>query len=792
MKISDRTFESLEAGSIKEMLASCAVTETGKEALLGINAFSSPDEISTELNLVAEIVSSGTKKDRFHVGFSEDISEAVSKAGIGSYVLEPSDFLDISSAIYSSRSIFLFCRKHRDDYPGLWNEFSDIPDLQDLYEMINRIIGEDGEVSDDASPELRKIRSKIRTARNRISKKLDSIVKESSKSEVLTESIVTLRNGRYVIPVRSEKKALLPGIVHERSSSGASLYVEPSQIVEMNNEVVTLTDDERKEIRKILHGLTVECSKNISELELCRDRILKADILNAKAVLAEEMDAVKPAILKGGYYLIEGARHPLLDPKLKFRREVSGIGTEGPEKVVPIDVDLSDGARCLIITGPNTGGKTAAMKTVGLFTLMAHMGLFLPADKAVIPFLKAVYADIGDIQSLVNDLSTFSGHMRNISEIINDFKEPSLVLLDEIGSGTDPDEGTALALSIVEYFLEKNTVLLISTHKSKLKILAYEHPKVDNATVDFDRDTLKPTYKLIRGMPGRSNALHVAEVEGLPKSILDKSLEYLKGNSLDMDKAIVGMEEERSRMERARSGFEDEKAVLAKREAELKEQKDKIEDERKSMLKDCYMEVRNSLDELKQMSKDALADFENRREIEKSLNRIKEKHIELMSGLNEEIREISGEEDIQIKIGSNVTMEGIELQAKVVRIDGNIAEIEAGNAMMKLPVNRLRLVPPSGKKSSDGNISYGFDKKEPATELDLRGNILDEALIRLDKFMDDAIITGLKKFRIIHGKGTGALRKGISNKLRFDKRVGKSSSGEPREGGSGVTIVELN
>ncbi len=795
MRISKKTFESLEVEKIREMLASCCVTARGKTLSLGLEPESSIEKVRYELELVAEIVDSGTKEDRLKVCFSEDISEILSKVRIGNYILEPADFLDIKTTIYSSKGILVFCRKYKDYYQKLWEEFEDIPDLQHLYDEINRIIDDDGVVSDNASPELRKIRSKIKAARNRVSKKLDSIVRSSADSDILTENIVTLRNDRYVVPVKSEKRSMLPGIIHEKSSSGASIYVEPAEVVELNNEVVTLIDDENRETKKILSELSSKCHDHGYELETSWERIVRADILCAKTTLAEEMEGIMPEVVEDGYYLIEGARHPLLDPNLAYRREHAGIesGRKKAEQVVPIDIDFSDGVKCLVITGPNTGGKTAAMKTTGLFTVMAHMGLFLPAKKAIIPFLKAVYADIGDIQSLINDLSTFSGHMRNISEIISDFDEPSLVLLDEVGSGTDPEEGTALALAIVEYFLEKNTLLLISTHKSQLKVLAYDHQKVDNATVDFDRKTLKPTYRLIRGMPGRSNALHVAEKEGLPSSILDRSLEYLKGKTLDMDKAIVGMEAERERMERARSGFENEKMLLIRQEEELKKQKEELKEEKKSALRECYQEVKNSLGEIRQLMKKSLAQVGNTKEAEKVFNGVRKKHLELLANIAEEANALDDDKKNQkLTVGATVTIDGMDMKATVLKITENTVDIEAGNVIMNVPANRLRLISSKLENAGKGAVIYGFDKKDLPSEFDVRGQILEDALNNIDKYIDDAVIAGLKQFRIVHGKGTGVLRKGISNMLRFDNRVESARLGGQGEGGSGVTVVKLS
>jgi len=723
-----------------------------------------------------------------------DIRGSLKRAEIGS-VLSPKELLQVGQALKIARNIKRYVGEDRKSevYPVIDSLTEQLKPFKDIEESIQQcIIGED-EIADNASPELSNIRRQMRNVQNRIKDILHQIIHSPKYQKYLQEPIVTMRGDRYVIPVKSEHKADVPGLLHDSSSSGATLFIEPMAVVQANNELRELASKEKNEIERILAELTRMVQENVNEIRTNVDNIAKLDFIFAKAKLSIDMNAVEPVLNENGYLNIKKGRHPLLDPKT----------------VVATDIYLGKDFDTLVITGPNTGGKTVTLKTIGLFTLMAQSGLHVPAnDGTELSVFKKVFADIGDEQSIEQSLSTFSSHMTNIVKILKKVDEHSLVLFDELGAGTDPVEGAALAMAILEHLRQKGAKTAATTHYSELKLFALSTEGVENASCEFNVETLRPTYKLLIGVPGKSNAFAISKRLGLDSAIIDRAKEFLSQEDVRFEDVISSLEKNRQIAEQ-----EKEKAIAYKREIEqlkneLSRQKEKLLSQKNQILDEARREARKIIAEAQEEAEEMIKELqriqaereeaERNKAIEQARMKLRAKMNEIDESLSEAAfpKERYAKPPNNLKPGDSVLIVNLNQKGSVLKAPEPNGEVQVQAGILKINVHlsNLRLLEDDSYKESLNNISKRNAINKSATvstELDIRGQVLEEAILNAEKFLDDAVLASLKQVTIIHGKGTGVLRAGIHKMLKNHKYVKSFRLGKYGEGESGVTIVEL-
>lgn len=744
------------------------------------------------------------------IGAAHDIRQAADLAA-RSGVLDPHMLLDVKSTLISCRELKKTFEKKEAEYPRLCLIVQGLPDSHGMVDAISRVLSERGEVLDSASVKLADIRRNLRIAHDRLMSRLQKYVTDSKTVSMLQESIITQRDGRYVIPLRAEFKGKIKAIIHDQSSSGATLFVEPLPIVEANNEIRELQLAERDEERRILAEVSSLVGAHASELKYGIENLAVLDLAFAKAKYAEDLRASEPLLkepskVKGNALgaskgqksddprpstfnlTVLQARHPLLDS-----------GT-----VVPIDVDPREGTRAIVITGPNTGGKTVSLKTVGLLVLMAQSGLHISAQSgSELPFFKSVYADIGDEQSIEQSLSTFSGHITNIIRILKVIDHRSLVIFDELGSGTDPQEGAAIARAILSHLLEVGCMTLVATHYPELKTFAHSTEGVVNASLEFDIKTLRPTYKLTIGLPGRSNALAIAQKLGLPQPIIESARAEINPLDLRADKLLDDIRKERNRTSREREKLEKQRARLEAQNADLAKRLEKIEDERRETLAKARAEgelevavLKRNIDSLKSQLKKASQPLTAIRAIEEKMEKMEEK-------VEQPVERQTSKVEVQtgvVKLGEKVTVSTLNADGVVTALGEADAEVQIGTIRVRAKLSDLirkstgEAVESKVKSqtSSDPRPSTLDSKKSPGMEVDLRGLMSEDALDKMERYLEQAYLAGLPWVRIIHGKGTGKLRQAVRDALRGHSYVKSFEEGGRTEGGEGVTVAKLN
>lgn len=788
-----KTYKVLEYDKIVKMLVEKAESQLGKNMAKNIKASSDIEEVEYMQRETQEALKLFIDKGTPPLYGIYDISHELKMAEIGG-VLSPGSLLKISDSLRVSRNLKRYIKEVREqgklDYPIVQGLIEDLRTFKTIEEEINNaIVGED-EISDNASGALRSIRRQIMNKNDSIKDKLNSITNSNKYKKYLQDSIVTVRDGRYVVPIKQEYKSYFPGIVHDQSSSGATLFVEPMAVVELNNELRELEIKEKEEIEKILRKLSNLVAEEASSIKNNQKILQRLDFIFAKGKLALEMNGTKPNLNNKGYINIKQGRHPLLKV----------------DKVVPIDIYIGKDFNTLVITGPNTGGKTVTLKTVGLLTLMGQSGLHIPADfDSEIGVFDQIFADIGDEQSIEQSLSTFSSHMTNIVNILEKVDENSLVLFDELGAGTDPTEGAALAMSILEHLLKKNIRTIATTHYSQLKIYALTTEGVRNASVEFDVDTLSPTYRLLIGVPGKSNAFEISKRLGLQDYIINYAKTLVSKESvefedvlqaIDRDRKII--EENRFEAEKLKYEVEKLKEELSREKEKTKETKEKIilkaKEEARNILRAAKEESDNIIEELRQISQDI--GKERSKKIYQSQEKLRLKLNEVENSISDDILNVkSNEPPKNLKIGDTVEVLSLNQKGTVLELpdeDGNVV-VQVG--IMKVNVHISTLKRAESDELDKGKVSTkNIIRTKSANvkkEIDLRGKTLDEALLDLDKYIDDVYLAGIKEAYIIHGKGTGVLRSGINSYLKGHKHIKSSRMGKYNEGGDGVTVIEL-
>ncbi len=789
----EKTLKTLEYYKIVELLLEKAESSLGKDRIREIKPLTELEEIEALQKQTEEAYSLLIKRGSPPLYGIHSIAPEIRRAEIGG-TLSPGGLLKISDSLRVSRGLKNFIKETKED------KVSEHPIIEDLVEglrvfkhiedEINNAIISENEISDNASSTLKSIRRQISNKNEAVKDKLNSIIGSQAYKKYLQDSIVTIREGRYVIPVKQENRSHVPGLVHDMSSSGATLFVEPMAIVNLNNELRELELKEREEIERILKMLSNLVAEETESILNNQKILQELDFIFAKGKLALSMKGTRPILNEKGYINIKKGRHPLLSVA----------------KIVPIDVYLGKDFNSLIITGPNTGGKTVTLKTVGLLTLMAQSGLHIPADfNSEIAVFNQVFADIGDEQSIEQSLSTFSSHMVNIVDILANVEYNSLILFDELGAGTDPTEGAALAMSILDHLLKLNVRTIATTHYSQLKLYALTTEGVKNASVEFDVETLSPTYKLLIGVPGKSNAFEISKRLGLKEYIIDYARNLISQENVEFEDVLQAMEKDRLVTEANRQEAERYRLEAEKLREELENEKNKTKEMRDKILQKAKEEARNILRLAKEDADDIVGELRNiSSEIEKDRNKkIQEAQDKLKAKLNKAEGEISqgvlnvksNKPPKNLKVGE--TVEVLTFNQKGTVLDepdenGNV-RLQVGIMKINAHISTLRRAVAEDEEKSPVKLKKitSSKSKEIRAEIDLRGKNLDEAFLELDKYLDDAYIAGLKEINIIHGKGTGVLRDGIKSYLRSHRHVRTSRLGVYGEGGDGVTIVEM-
>jgi len=789
--MNDRTFRVLEYNKIKELLKNHITSKLGKELIDELEPSSDYEEVKQSLKETSEALSLIIQRGSIPIGPIYDLSRFLKIAEIGSY-LYPGQLLEVSDTLRTARVLKNFIKgseEAQEKYPVLKGYISNLSSYKHIEDRINEAIISEDEISDNASPALRNIRRQIENKNNAIRNKLNSIINSASMQKYLQDAIITIRQDRFVVPVKSEYKSNVPGLVHDQSSSGATLFIEPLSIVQLNNELKELKLKEKAEIEKILTEITGLIAEKAEGIKVNQRILAKLDFIFAKGKLSLAMKAVEPELNRDGSIRIKNGRHPLIDSK----------------KVVPTNIWVGDEFTTLVITGPNTGGKTVTLKTVGLMVLMTQSGLHVPADFGTkISIFKRVFADIGDEQSIEQSLSTFSSHMTNITEIIENVSDKDLVLLDELGAGTDPTEGAALAMAILTYFHDKNARTIATTHYSELKQFALSNKGIENASVEFDVETLSPTYKLLIGIPGKSNALEISRRLGLREHIIEKAKEFINNENIEFEEIISSIEgnrksaeKERDEAIRLRLEVQKLKEKYEMKNAKLEEQREKTlrkaKEEARKILKEAKNEADEIIKELRNISKSV--DRDKNKKIEEMRKRLKTNIEELQDPIFADVKMPVSDPPKKLKIGDAVKVVSLNQEGTVVTEPDGDGDLTVQVGIMKINVNisNLRLIKNDREdiqKTSVGSI-LKTKTQTIKNEIDLRGQTLEEARINLDKYLDDAYLAKLQQVSIIHGKGTGALRKGIQQFLKRHAHVKSFREGVYGEGGSGVTIVEL-
>lgn len=792
--MNEKTIRILEYNKIIDKLVSLTASNLGAELAKQLLPDKDFEKVEMDLKETSDGVNFISRRGSPPLGGINDIRDSIRRAEIGS-MLNPGELIRVAGVLRAVRNLKTYSsgeniRTSEDNVVGeLINCLEANKRVED---KINLCIVSEEEISDNASPALANIRRQIRHAQNSIKDKLNDLVRSSKYQKYMQESIVTLRGDRYVVPVKQEYRSEIPGLIHDSSASGATLFIEPMAVVDANNTIRELKLKEQAEIERILQDLSNDVSEISVSLSENITIFAKLDFIFAKAKLGLDFNCVCPKLNRDGKTIIKKGRHPLLDPKI----------------VVPIDFWIGDEFDTLVVTGPNTGGKTVTLKTVGLFTLMTQAGLHIPANEGTeISVFNKVFADIGDEQSIEQSLSTFSSHMKNIVNILENVDRSSLVLFDELGAGTDPTEGAALAMAILEHLKEKGCTIVATTHYSQLKVYAVTTPHVENACCEFDVETLRPTYKLLIGVPGRSNAFAISNRLGLMDAVVERAKGYLTSEEIKFEDMLLSIEKNLSQSESEKRQAQVLKVEAEKIRNEIDEQKRRFEDKKENVLKEAREEARRVLLDAKHEAENILSEMRRMQREQESLNSQKEAE-SMRLRLKNKIDTI---EDVlskpvlpkntlvkppkNLKPGDSVLITNLNQKGTVVATPDKNGEaiVQAGIMKINVHITNLKVIDEQKaqiKRTGAGEISVS-KARNISTEINVRGLNLDEALEIVDKYLDDAVLSSLSEVSIIHGKGTGVLRTGIHQYLKTNKRVKSYRLGKYGEGETGVTIVEL-
>ena len=783
----ERNLRVLEFGKIRDMLAAHAVTDPGRVACLSL-------EPSGDFETVRALQAQTEEADTVlaysggnPMSYFKDVREYLKLASVGA-TLSAKALLDVAEALKASRVVRAALVTDRENTPLLTEMGSRLSTNRSLEEEIFSAILSEDEISDHASQDLYDIRRHIRQINDRVRDKLNSLIRSSSMQKYLQDAIITMRNDRYVVPVKAECRQFVPGLVHDQSGSGSTLFIEPMAVVEAGNELKQWSAKEKREIQRILSDFSARVAPDAGLIARNLELLSNIDCIFAKAMLGREMKAVPPKINREGRVNLRRARHPLIDP----------------EKVVPSNLWLGGEFTTLIITGPNTGGKTVTLKTVGLLSLMTQAGLLIPADfGSEMAVFDEVFADIGDEQSIEQSLSTFSSHMTNIVKILSSVTEHSLALFDELGAGTDPTEGAALAMSILDHLLKQHVTTMATTHYSELKVFALTTPGVENASVEFNVETLRPTYRLSIGVPGKSNAFEISRKLGLPDFLIEDAGRRLTKDQVRFEDVIANAEYHRQVAEKERKLAEEAHIETTRLRDEAEKLQKDLASRREEELRKAKADARKVLLKAQREAESIISDLKKTRAAANvKEHELHEVRARLQSDIDDTSEKIStaetGKPLDKVNVGDTVELTNLGVKAEILTLPDAKGEctVQAGALKLKANLKNMRSAQPDKPKKnpvkkSAASVASGISARAVERECDVRGMNLEEAICAVDLFLDGAIMNKLNEVYIIHGKGTGILRAGIQKHLRSHPAVKEFRLGRYGEGEDGVTVVTL-
>ena len=789
-----KVFNTLEYNKIIDMLVDLANSPKAKALCKELTPSNNIDEVRSRQKETSDASSRIFKKGRINFHGLSDIKPSLMRLAIGS-TLGSGELLNIASVLQVALGAKNYGKakefEEAMDKDSLSHYFDSLEPLSFVRKEIERCIIGDNEFSDDASPTLRNIRRSINNTNSKIHEQLSKIMATANNKNFLQDNLITLRNGRYCLPVKQEYRSNIPGMVHDQSSTGSTVFIEPMAVIKLNNEIKELSLKEQEEIEKILALLSNLVAENADIIETDFDILVNLDFIFAKGLLSKNMKASEPNFNLDRVISIKKGRHPLIDSK----------------DVVPIDIILGEDFNMLIITGPNTGGKTVSLKTVGLFSLMGQAGLHIPAmHGSSLGVFDQVYADIGDEQSIEQSLSTFSSHMINIVSILKEANHKSLVLFDELGAGTDPTEGAALAMSILDYFRKEDIRTMATTHYSELKIYALSTPEVSNAACEFDIKTLRPTYRLLVGIPGKSNAFAISQSLGMPDFRIDNAQNKLGKEDLSFEDLISDLESKRSIIEETEEEIKNTQFEINKLRSELEANNKQLEKRKKQIIDSAKKEANKLLQETKQYADETIKNYNKwskesglNKDMENERNALRDKlsKVEPANKLGENRKPRKKNKLSDFRLGDDVYVISLGLDGIVTSLPNEKGDlfVQMGILSSKLNINDLELIGIKSKNNTKSKTTAGKIKTSKMStikpEVNLIGKTVDEALPELDKYLDDAYLSHLKEVQIIHGKGTGALRKAVHSHLKRSKYIKSYRLGEFGEGDAGVTIAEF-
>lgn len=800
----------LEFDRLKELLLLQTRTPLGAALAEGLEISINGDEVRRELRLTGEGVAYLREGTALDVNDLPDPRPALGKLNVADVNLEPFEILDLLRLISVAMGLRETFHNEQEKFPLIREITETIPNLRALYQRLRGRISPTGEVEDFASPELREVRFQISKLRSQIQRSLESILKRAEDSHALQDEFITIRNERYVIPIRNDNRSAVAGVVHGMSSSGQTAFVEPLETIGLNNELVRLREIEQIEITKVLFSITEELREERDALRAMADAAGQIDFIAAKARLAIAQNALEPRINTTGRLSLKDARHPLLEANLK------ALGLP----IVPISMELDAKRRVMVVSGPNAGGKTVVLKTAGLLSLMAQAGLHVPAVEADLPIFQQVHADIGDHQSIAANLSTFTAHIQNIRGISDELSPPALILLDEVGTGTDPEEGSALSVAMVDFFRERGAHIIVTTHYSGLKMYATNTPGVINASVEFDERTLKPTYRLLTGLAGSSSGIEIARRFGLPKAITERAAERVKTASAEASEYLRRLKDQFDHQRQHVAALEEERAVVADKYAKLELDFIKRERERE---KEFRAELQKIVNEFVSRAEKFAASIEDAATARKVRKEIEKRSVELRAAAGAESRKMSqrsasitGAESVSAEDAAPETADAIEAgdfqagdrvrllslnQEGVIESAGEEEiVVRVGALRFREQRENLRLIERKAEPKKKAQAALGLPKGVSVTlqeqptisgELNVIGQTVNEATEAADKFLDAAYLDNHDRVRIVHGIGMGALKRAIAGLLSGHPHVAKFYPAPPGEGGAGATVVEL-
>ena len=791
--MNQKVLRTLEYNKIVERLAEYAFGADTKERCLSLLPSTSLSEITNAQQQTKDAMNRSLKKGRLDCSGIKPFSSAIRRVEIGG-TMNIEELLGLCKLLETARRVKAYGRKEREDIPSdsLSELFDGLEPLSPLCDEIRRCIISVDEISDDASSNLKSIRRSIRSTGDRIHAQLNQMLNNQNVRNCLQDFVITMRNGRYCLPVKAEAKSQITGMVHDQSSSGSTLFIEPMAVVNLNNELKELSIKEQDEIAVILATLSAKAGEYIPAIETDYQILTELDFIFAKAAYALEYNGITPHFNTERKIRILKGRHPLLDAK----------------KVVPIDISLGSDFDQLVITGPNTGGKTVSLKTVGLLTLMGQAGLPIPSgDRSELAVFDDIFADIGDEQSIEQNLSTFSSHMTNIIHILKEANEHSLVLFDELCAGTDPTEGAALAVSILSYFHSRGIRTMATTHYSEIKIYALTTSGIENACCEFDVETLSPTYRLLIGIPGKSNAFAISKKLGLSDTLIEDARTRISSNEQNFEDLLSDLEASRITIEKEQAEINRYKSEIAALKQQLKNKQEKLDESRDAILRKAKEEANQILQEAKDTADEAIRNFNKYGTTRPSIQEMEKQRTNIREKMAANEKKSSKEKDTAIynpkvpkklRIGDSVKVLSMNLTGTVHSLPNAKGDLFVQMGILRSQINIKDLVliedaaPGSKKYAKTGAGKLKMSKSASvSTEINLIGKTVDEAIALLDKYLDDAYLAHLPSVRIVHGKGTGALRSAVQSHLKRQSYIKSFHLGEFGEGDAGVTIAEF-